>query len=197
VTYHGFEKRYCLSPSREALGKSLGRIAKRAFAKHSLQSEVMRKHLLARIYSIVRAEMKNIVKENTFAVKNISRETLTAHSWDSQYTALHRTAPVLLGFLNACIPRRSSRLQCSVATCIAVLVKSHCRSNLTHFLTSLILYSGHAAKQVLMQHMCMQMLMLFYMATGRSIQDYRNLVCVSQAPAQSSYLTLLEAIMII
>ena len=45
MTYNGFEKRYRLSPSREALGKSLGRNAKRAFAQHSLQSEAMRKHL--------------------------------------------------------------------------------------------------------------------------------------------------------
>ena len=35
---------------------------------------------------------------------------------------------------------------------IAILVKSHGRSTLAHFFTSLVLYSGHAAKQVIMQN---------------------------------------------
>ena len=49
-----------MSPKRER--KSLGRDFKRAFAQHSLESEAMGKHLLARIHMMIRVEMKNVLK---------------------------------------------------------------------------------------------------------------------------------------
>ena len=62
MTYDGCEKRYVLSPKRERIGKSLGRNFKRAFAQHSLESQEMGKHLLARIHKMIRVEMKNVLK---------------------------------------------------------------------------------------------------------------------------------------
>ncbi|KAL5516953.1 hypothetical protein EMCRGX_G002412 [Ephydatia muelleri] len=148
VTYDGCEKRYVLSPKRERIGKSLGRNFKRAFAQHSLESQEMGKHLLARIHKMIRVEMKNVLKESTVTVTDSDREVFTTRTWESHYTELQRIAPVLLGILDACIPKHSSRRQCTIAGVIAILVKSHGRSTLAHFFTSLVLYSGHAAKQV-------------------------------------------------
>ena len=51
MIYKGCEKRFGLSPTREAIGKSLGRNSKRAFANHLFQSEAMR------IHRTIRAEM--------------------------------------------------------------------------------------------------------------------------------------------
>eukprot|EP00731_Ephydatia_muelleri_P002182 Em0001g2182a len=147
VTYDGCEKRYVLSPKRERIGKSLGRNFKRAFAQHSLESQEMGKHLLARIHKMIRVEMKNVLKESTVTVTDSDREVFTTRTWESHYTELQRIAPVLLGILDACIPKHSSRRQCTIAGVIAILVKSHGRSTLAHFFTSLVLYSGHAAKQ--------------------------------------------------
>eukprot|EP00731_Ephydatia_muelleri_P006704 Em0003g952a len=148
VTYNGCEKRYVLSPKRERIGKSLGRNFKRAFAQHSLESQEMGKHLLARIHKMIRVEMKNVLKESTVTVTDSDRDLFTTRTWESHYTELQRIAPVLLGILDACIPKHSSRRQCIIAGVIAILVKSHGRSTLAHFFTSLVLYSGHAAKQV-------------------------------------------------
>eukprot|EP00731_Ephydatia_muelleri_P002391 Em0001g2391a len=148
VTYDGCEKRYVLSPKRERIGKSLGRNFKRAFAQHSLESQEMGKHLLARIHKMIRVEMKNVLKECTVTVTNSDRDVFTTRTWESHYTELQRIVPVLLGILDACIPKHSSRRQCTLAGVIAILVKSHGRSTLAHFFTSLVLYSGHAAKQV-------------------------------------------------
>ncbi|KAL5505997.1 hypothetical protein EMCRGX_G007554 [Ephydatia muelleri] len=147
-TYDGCEKRYVLSPKRERIGKSLGRNFKRAFAQHSLESQEMGKHLLARIHKMIRVEMKNVLKESTVTVTDSDRDVFTTRTWESHYTELQRIAPVLLGILDACIPKHSSRRQCTIAGVIAILVKSHGRSTLAHFFTSLVLYSGHAAKQV-------------------------------------------------
>ena len=72
MTYDGCEKRYVLSPKRERIGKSLGRNFKRAFAQHSLESQEMGKHLLARIHKMIRVEMKNVLKESTVTVTEMS-----------------------------------------------------------------------------------------------------------------------------
>ena len=148
MTYDGCEKRYVLSPKRERIGKSLGRNFKRAFAQHSLESQEIGRHLLARIHKMIRVEMKNVLKESTVTVTDSDRDVFTTRTWESHYTELQRIAPVLLGILDACIPKHSSRRQCTIAGVTAILVKSHGRSTLAHFFTSLVLYSGHAAKQV-------------------------------------------------
>eukprot|EP00731_Ephydatia_muelleri_P002438 Em0001g2438a len=59
VTYQDYEKKYNLSPTREQIGKCLGRNAKRAFAKHSLESPALLEHFLLRINKIIRKEMTN------------------------------------------------------------------------------------------------------------------------------------------
>eukprot|EP00731_Ephydatia_muelleri_P025385 Em0017g468a len=125
--------RYVLSPKKERIGKSLGRNIKRAFAQYSLESEEMGKHLLARIHKMIRVEMKNVLKESIVTVTNSDRDVFTTRTWENHYTELQRIAPVLLGILDACIPKHSSRRQCTIAGVIAILVKSHGRSTLAHF----------------------------------------------------------------
>ncbi|KAL5510576.1 hypothetical protein EMCRGX_G006142 [Ephydatia muelleri] len=137
VTYDGCEKRYVLSPKRERIGKSLGRNFKREFAQHSLESQEMGKHLLARIHKMIRVEMKNVLKESTVTVTNSDRDVFTTRTWESHYTELQRIAPVLPGILDACIPKHSSRRQCTIAGVIAILVKSHGRSTLAHIIGTL------------------------------------------------------------
>ena len=67
MTYDSCKKRYVLSPKRERIGKSLCRNFKRAFAQHSLESEAMGKHLLARIHTMIHVEMIHVLKESTFS----------------------------------------------------------------------------------------------------------------------------------
>ena len=47
-------------------------IRSRAFAQYSLESEEMGKHLLARIHKMIRVEMKNVLKESTVTVTEMS-----------------------------------------------------------------------------------------------------------------------------
>eukprot|EP00731_Ephydatia_muelleri_P000852 Em0001g852a len=150
VTYKGRERRYELSSTRGAIAKSLGRNSKQAFANHSFKSQAVRNHLLARIHRTIRQEMKNILtsRDCTVTLNESNPGIFTSDAWENQFTALQHVAPVLTGILNASIPRNSSRRQCTMASCIGILVKSHGRSTLAHLFTSLILYSGHAAKQV-------------------------------------------------
>ena len=123
MTYDGCEKRYVLLPKRERIGKS--QLEASVCTQHSLESEAMQKHLLATIHRMIRVEMKNVLKESTVIVTDSDRDVFTTRTWESHYTELQRIAPVLLGILEACIPKHSSRRQCTIAGVIALLVKSH------------------------------------------------------------------------
>ena len=148
----GVVKKYALSPTRQAIGKSLGRNAKEAFAKHSLESKTMRKPFFTRIHRMVAAEMKKILMDTTCKVKveGANSDALKASTWEDQYTTLSRIAPVLIGILDACVPNQSSKRQCTIVSCVAILVKSHHRLSIFHLLSSLILHFGHAGKLVCM-----------------------------------------------
>lgn len=155
MTYERFEKKYVLSPNREAIGKSLARNAKQAFAKYSFESDTMRKALFTRIHRMVAEEMKKILNDATYSVhvQGMNRDNFKVNTWKDQYTTLSRIAPVLIGILDACIPRaryscKSSKRHCIITSCVAVLVKSHSKLNISHLLVSLILHFGHAGKQV-------------------------------------------------
>ena len=155
MTYERFVKKYVLSPNREAIGKSLARNAKQAFAKHSIESDTMRKALFARIHRMVAEEMKKILNDATYSVhvQGMNRDNFKVNTWKDQYTTLSRIAPVLIGILDACIPRaryscKSSKRHSIITSCVAVLVKSQSKLNISHLLISLILYFGHAGKQV-------------------------------------------------
>lgn len=137
-----------MSPTREPIAKCLGRNYKQAFVKHSLKSPGILKHFLLRINEVIRKEMSQVLHDTTFTVKKAQRENLTARSWESQYTSLQQKAPVLVGFLDACIPKNSSKRESTIMTCIGILVKSHNRNTLLHLFTSLVLSAGHAGKQV-------------------------------------------------
>ena len=112
----GVVKKYALSPTRQAIGKSLGRNAKEAFAKHSLESKTMRKPFFTRIHRMVAAEMKKILMDTTCKVKveGANSDALKASTWEDQYTTLSRIAPVLIGILDACVPNQSSKRQCTI-----------------------------------------------------------------------------------
>ena len=92
--YQGVVKKYALFPTGEAIGKSLGRNAKHAFVKHSLQSETMREPFFTRIHRMVAGEMKRIVRDSTFTVhvEGANGESLKASTWKGQYTT-YSTCP--------------------------------------------------------------------------------------------------------
>ena len=71
--YQDYEKKYNLSPTREPIGKCLGRNAKRAFAKHSLESPALLEHFLLRINKIIRKEMSQVLRDTAYTIKKAQR----------------------------------------------------------------------------------------------------------------------------
>ena len=93
---------------------------------------------------MIRKEMSQVLHDTE---KSSTRKPYSQIMGES-YTSLQQKGPVLVGFLDACIPKNSSKRESTIMTCIGILVKSHNRNTLLHLFTSLVLSAGHAGKQV-------------------------------------------------
>ena len=81
---------------------------------------------------------------------NKDREALSRFSWDDITQELKLKSPLLHAMLESCLPKAMGLdIQVIIGTCICVLAKSRRSSaSLLQRVVSLILYQGHAGKQV-------------------------------------------------
>ena len=163
-------RRSTLYPQQRRSKESLGWNFKRAFPKHSFNSPAAsyEEATIKRINIGICAEMKELLKRKYSNSVRCFTCMRFSHGMprDSHYATLQRIAPFLVGILDGCIPKSSSRRQCTIATCIAVLVKSHRRSTLLHLLVSLVLSSGHAAKQVCISSIIALLMLISHFIKG-------------------------------
>ena len=103
--------------------------------------------LLQKIEKNVKNEMKAVCNDPTFVGRSIG--SLKTVTFDSLYAILEKNAPIIMGILRACIPPTSVKIQSVSLMCIATLIKTHQSFTLVHMYISLILYAGHAGKQVI------------------------------------------------
>ena len=150
VTRHGYEKQYTLTPSRKRVAMSLSRNNRKAFARHSLQNEALRKQLLQKIERDINDEMKALCSDPAVVRRDI--ETLKSVTFHSLFLTLEQKAPVLMGILRACIPKTSANVKVVSLVCVAILMKTHQSITVIQMLISVILYAGHAGKQVEILH---------------------------------------------
>lgn len=147
MTNHGYEKRYTLSPSKQGLGLSLGRKSWKAFATNAFQTAgVLRQHLFKRMLIELRVEFLRLSSDSTLLTTDY--ENLKQFDWDKLYTTIQSKAPLLHGVLEACIPQNSRMKKCVIVMCTVMLIKTHRRHTVVQAMVSLILHSGHTAKQV-------------------------------------------------
>ena len=150
VTHKKYKKQYVLSPSRGNIAKALGRQSNKAFARHAYDSLTLRKHLVSKFSKLVGCEVRSLCHDSPLQNKDVA--SLSSYTWDSLYASTIEKAPILGNMLNACIPQKSHRKCIIFLTCVAVLMNSHRCSTLIQAMVSVILYSGHAAKQVIQSH---------------------------------------------
>ena len=146
VTHPDYEKRYTLTPSRKRIAMSLCRNNRKAFARHSLNNGTLRKQLLQKIEMNIKAEMKAVCSDPNLLMGEI--EVLKTVTFNSLSAILKDKAPILMGLMRACIPKTSAKMQTVSLMCIAMLIKTHQSITVVQMLLSLILYAGHAGKQV-------------------------------------------------
>ena len=137
-----------LTPSRKQLGKSLAR-GKKIFASHALRSTRFRAEIVNQFCSLMKREIKSVSSQSLLNVR-VNRSALSNFTWDGLHSDLLQKAPLLCKVLSACIPSNSKyQHKVCIVMCIAILAKArHSSASLIQRMTSVLLYTGHAGKQV-------------------------------------------------
>ena len=112
-----------------------------------MDNDATKKQIVLKCKRMLRAEVKGLLHEPTF-VNNDASIAYSDYTWDRLYSMLERRSPLLTSFLSSCIPKSSSRRKNILIQCIAILLNSHNRSTVIQVVISVILYLGHAGKEV-------------------------------------------------
>ncbi|XP_065892721.1 uncharacterized protein [Dysidea avara] len=121
VKYKKRPKSYYLTPRRYRIGKAVGRGCRKVIVQECIKDTITRKFLLEQLARLIKSELKALcsTKESNMLYQK-TNEALNQFSWDQLMSELELKAPVLLYFKMSLVQR----------------------------IISLILYSGHASKQV-------------------------------------------------
>lgn len=143
-----------MTPSRKKLGKAVAHGSKKAVAKHCLDDTATAKYLFELIGIRLRNELR---KMSSFDVKSCLRsqtmESLQNFSWSCLIEEMDEHSPILLYILQACTKTTTERknVSCIIGACAAILLKHrNNKMSLFHKVISIILYSGHCSKQVIL-----------------------------------------------
>jgi len=152
VKYKKRPKSYYLTPRRKRIGKAIGRSCRRVIAQECIKDTITRQFLLEQLARLIRSELKALcsTKESNMLYQK-TNEALNQFSWNQLMAELESNAPVLLYILKVCTSTKGQRINTNavIGMCIAIITKHrHFKMSLVQRIISLILYSGHANKQV-------------------------------------------------
>ena len=101
----------------------------------------------------IQRDMRKMASINANSI--LSSESVTEFEWSTLIEELHNNAPVLLSILQAAsktrVPRSNNNAV--IGMCVAILLKQrNPMMSLLQKIISLVLYSSHTSKQVLISH---------------------------------------------
>ena len=143
---------YNLTPSRKRMGKAVARGSRLSIADECLNDEDVSKYVIKKICKKVQLEIEALCSDRVDStLKHHSREELLTFKWSNIYNELERHTPILLQVLLAATMTRCPRTnrEAVISMCAAMVCKLR-RPQLSaaQKTLSLILYAGHASKQV-------------------------------------------------
>lgn len=132
----------------------MARKSQKTVAVDSMKNPCVRKHIIELVGTQIRKEIRVMTSDNAHSfLCSQSKADLKEFKWDRLHAELSDNAPTLLSILLAAtktrVPRPNAHIV--VGTCVAILLK-HCnpKMSLLQKIISLVLYAGHASKQVLL-----------------------------------------------
>jgi len=149
-----------LTRSLKAIGRSVGRRNRAAIARQVLKDPHSRQKVLGVLGKDLQHELSSACTVScNSGLRNTSPEKLQRFSWESLLDELQDTAPTLLHLLRSCVtvkkpPSHQRKTNRSRDTTIvglyaAILLRHrNYQMNLVQRVISIMLYSGHASKQV-------------------------------------------------
>ena len=141
------QRSYMLTPSREAMGKTLGRRAHQSFAKHALNNETVCHYIISGLKKYIKVEMKQLCSDSFLLDKG--KEKLCNFTWNALDAVIRSKAPILHSVLKTSISSHSNLNDQVVGICASILAKAYRPTAcLIQHIISTILYAGHCSKQV-------------------------------------------------
>lgn len=144
-----------LTSSLKKLGHGLGRRSRQSIAHQVVNDEVMLSKALVYISNKVKKEIKYMCSYHVNSVLRKSTiEAMQSFKWEDLTAELTAHAPTFYKLLNCCIVNKHSRKpvyseEAIIGNIAAIFLRySNQRMNMAQRLNSVVLYSGHSAKQV-------------------------------------------------
>ena len=152
IGYKPRPKRIILTPSRKYAAKSIARGSKKAVAEHMMKDTACRPYIIECVAREVRKEIKSISSTETpSCFRATSPKDLRKFQWQKVLNELESKAPTLVSVLRGITRTRKPRKNWNevVCMCAAIILKHHNSVlSLLQKLVTVILYAGHASKQV-------------------------------------------------
>ena len=143
---------YNLTPSRKKMGKAIARGSRLSIATQCLNDEDISKHVIKKVGRMVHSEIVALCSDRVDStLKHHSRDELLNFKWGDIYDELQQHAPILLEILLAATATNCARpnREALISMCAAMICKLRSpHMNAAQKILSLILYAGHASKQV-------------------------------------------------
>lgn len=144
------------------LAKNIGQRKYPAIAKFVVKNKKLRDKVIQNLTKEIQKELTTMVsKKKQSLFRNKCRDGFTKFSWESITEELQKHAPILLKLLNGCIDvkrrkrkvknpgKNRPKIDSIVGLCASIILRNKSsRMNLLQRILSVILYYGHASKQV-------------------------------------------------
>ena len=118
-----------------------------------MKDPAIRKYIIEKVGKIARMELCKLCSDKTPSILRMyNKDSFKHFTWDNLITELSLTAPTLLSLFEAFTETKTvcHNRKGVIGVCISLLLKNRfAKACFVQKLISLILYSGHASKQVI------------------------------------------------
>lgn len=167
-----------MKPHRKHLGVEVACRSLESIAVECVWNPSTRPYLVKLVSKEVRKEIQSIASESFLSGQ--SKEAFMEFRWDRLHAELFSKAPVFLSILTEATKTRVSRSNWHIiiCTCVSILLKHrNPKISLLHKIISLVLYAGHAYKQVLYLLISQKGHFGYKIALCRCMDIFRNSTC--------------------
>ena len=138
-------------PAEKPGVKAYVRKSRKRISLECIKNPSSRQYTIQYFHSLINKELKYLCSDRVNSI--LQSNCIESFTWKRLIDELKRYAPTLFGFLHACVQTKASPRQKNgdavLGICAAILLKHrYFNMSLVQKILSIVLYAGHAGKQV-------------------------------------------------
>ena len=151
INYSTGSRTYPITPSRKPGVKAYVRKSRKRISLECMKNASSRQYTIQHFHSLINKELKYLCSDRVNFI--LQSNSIDSFTWKKLIDELKHYSPTLFGFLHACVKTKASSRQKNSDTvlgiCAAILLKHrYFKMSLVQKILSIVLYAGHAGKQV-------------------------------------------------